>query len=206
MEKLLSQLQHRPTVEFMLHVKPRPQNANISALAKPRMLLRSPVFMQLRFFGGAWPRKQRGGNMRNVSHYPVELHNPPPPSPPPPNHPLPSHSFPSGPVIMLLLWAEIAFCLSGQYSWTAGVGEGCLFPNKCPPPPSSSPRAWYLAAPRPAATPASYLFSDLYAQRSRAALRNGGLRQQDGAVLGADRFSSFRNVLFSSGRPPFVAR
>lgn len=42
----------------------------------------------------------------------------------------PSYSFPSRPVIMLALSAEIAFCLSGQYNWTAGWGR-VLFPCKC---------------------------------------------------------------------------
>ena len=44
----------------------------------------------------------------------------------------PLHSFPSRHIIMLVLPAEIAFCLSGQYDWTEGWGR-VLFLCKCFP-------------------------------------------------------------------------
>lgn len=68
---------------------------------------------------------------------------------------------------------------------------------------SSSSRAILSRGPRPAGALASYLFGDLYAQRSRDAC----VMEVHDRMMEWFRFfrhSPLSGALFSSGRPPFV--
>lgn len=81
----------------------------------------------------------------------------------------PHHSFQSRPVIMLVLGAEIAFCLAGQYNWTAGWGRvlflyKCFLFLVCKGVVVSSWGLWS------ATMLWSYYWSDLYVQKSWAVL------------------------------------
>lgn len=100
-----------PAKSLRSSIRPRPPKANISIL--PCSFLRSLVFLSWRLFfltqKTAWEEREK------CEPLPVKSSAPAPTA---------------GPVITPLLWAEIAFCLSGQYGWTGGVGEGCLFANK----------------------------------------------------------------------------